>query len=642
MKLNKWVRWVLLPAAVLFLFFTLLFFTDNKYQTPPPYGDKGVLVLTEEDLSHNHRLFLIDGWLLTDERVTDQPTYIGEFSNLQRSDLSVPPHGAATYRLTLRYSGAPMEMAINFPQLFTNHTVTLDGQILSEGTGGAKVSFTLTPGDHLLTVNTLSQQGYYSGMYHPPVLAASEQLFLTVLIQCIAYSFAFFAPLVLALFTLVLWQSAKDQAAFWFGLLCCSFSLYVSYYFVRLLNLPIGTYWHLLQSLALYVLCFCVLHLMSLMGGIESRKSAVWSERILILTSAVLLLLALLIPHMNQALRLHGILTDLYYIFTFCSLLSLGFRGRKQISWEYRFTLLAGTAFGVGLLLNLFFSNYFEPILFFWQFEWCGLFLVVLFGAMMAARNKRILAENEAFSNHMEVLVKKRTEELSNLLRERKTFFAEMSHDLKAPIFAAQTFIQAIRENNTGVDAELLHYIDEVELKQQEMNRRVQGLNIFNKIDNITQPKEPISVCSLLEQAYKEYHMSAEVVSVHLIIEPPNMDGYLFAQPEKLHILLENLIFNALRATPRDGSITLSAELDNESSHLAISDTGSGIPHEDLPHIFERFYVGTDNKGSGTGLGLSIVKGIVEELDGEISVSSKRGQGSVFYVDLPLMKEEAE
>lgn len=639
MRYHKRALWILLSAAILGLFFTLLFFADNKYKTPPPYGRDGVIILTEADLSRNQPLFLIDGWLLTDERVTAQPTYIGEFSTLQRGDLSVSPHGAATYRLTLRYSGDPLEVMVSFPQLFADYSISMGEQVLSQGSGGARVSFTLTPGDHLLTVATLSQQGYYSGMYHPPAMAATGQLLVSVLVQCIAYGFAFFAPLALALFTLVLWRSGKDQAAFWFGLLCCSFSLYVSYYFVRLLSLPIGAYWHLLQSAAFYVLCFCVIRLTSLVGGVESRKTALWLERVLVPASAVLFVLALLIPYWNPALRLHGILTDLYYIFTFCGVLLLGLRSRKQTGWEHRFTLLACAAFGVGLLLNLFFSNRFEPILFFWQFEWCGLFLVVLFGAMMVARNKRILAENEAFSNRLEALVEKRTEELSNLLRERKAFFAEISHDLKAPIFATKAFVQAIRENNTGVDEELLHYIDAVEQKQQEMTRRVQGLNVFNKIDAITQPKEPVSVRVLLENVYREHHMSAEVGSVHLAVELPDADGFVFAQPEKLQILFENLILNALRATPCGGKITLAAELDEESCHLSLADTGSGIPYEELPHIFERFYVGKENTGSGTGLGLSIVKNIVEELGGEISVSSKSGQGTVFYIDLPLMRQ---
>lgn len=64
--------------------FSLLFYADNKYQTPPPYGKSGIITLNEQDLQRDNPVFLIDGWLLTDALVADKPTYIGEFSNLQR------------------------------------------------------------------------------------------------------------------------------------------------------------------------------------------------------------------------------------------------------------------------------------------------------------------------------------------------------------------------------------------------------------------------------------------------------------------------------------------------------------------------------------------------------------------------------
>ena len=104
MKQQKVVWWQpLIVMILLAVFFVLLFYADNKYQTPPPYGKSGIITLNEQDLKRNQPIFLIDGWLLSDDCVTDQPTYIGEFSNLQRGDLSVSPHGRACYQLTLRY-----------------------------------------------------------------------------------------------------------------------------------------------------------------------------------------------------------------------------------------------------------------------------------------------------------------------------------------------------------------------------------------------------------------------------------------------------------------------------------------------------------------------------------------------------------
>ncbi len=639
MRRNQIKKW--LPFAFTFLlagFFFLLFYADNKYQTPPPYGKNGIITLTEASLHGDRPLFLIDGWLLTDERNLKLPTYIGEFSNLQRGDKGISPHGRAVYEMTLRYTGRPMEVAMSFPSLFSLYTISLDGTVLSRGKGSAQISFTLAEGNHLLTVETVSKSGYYSGMYSPPALGNTKAIFHTAFLQCIAYGIACFAVLTLTIFTWALWRQKKDTLALWFGALCCCFSVYMSYYFMRLLSLPLEEYWFLIQSAAFYGLSYCVLRLTVLSGGIEKQSFTQWLQRIMLTASVLLLLLAVFIPEFPWAVWLHGILTNYYYIFTFCMVLLLVLRSGQALSGEQLFTRLACIAFGGGLLYNLFASNLFEPILFFWQFEWCGLILVLLFGAMMVSRNKRILAENEEFRAHLEDLVEQRTSELKNLLQERKAFFADMAHDLKAPVYAAGSFIQAIRAHNTGVDTELLRYIDLVEQKQQEMARRVQGLTVFNQMDEMSEPYVTVSVKTLLEEVYHAHHMAAEVQSIYFMTEPPEVDGFLIAQPRKLEILFENLIVNALKFTSPGGKITLSATIDEEGCHLSVADTGCGIAPEDVPHIFERFYMGKENRGTGSGLGLYIVKSIVEELEGEIYVSSKVGQGTIFFIDLPLAR----
>ncbi len=107
--------WLEPLAAFMMLtaFYILLFYGDNKYQSPPPYGKSGIITIDEGDLDGKRPLFLIDGWLLTDERVKDMPTYIGEFSNLQRGKTTVSPHGEARYRLILRYEGAPRVVSVD-------------------------------------------------------------------------------------------------------------------------------------------------------------------------------------------------------------------------------------------------------------------------------------------------------------------------------------------------------------------------------------------------------------------------------------------------------------------------------------------------------------------------------------------------
>lgn len=110
MKQQKSLWLTLAVLIVLAVFFAIFFYVDNKYETPPPYGESGAIDINAQDLKCHNPIFLIDGWLLTDERVVDKPTYIGEFSNLQRGDLAVSPHGKASYRLVLHYDGEPVHL----------------------------------------------------------------------------------------------------------------------------------------------------------------------------------------------------------------------------------------------------------------------------------------------------------------------------------------------------------------------------------------------------------------------------------------------------------------------------------------------------------------------------------------------------
>ncbi|MDE5587617.1 MAG: HAMP domain-containing histidine kinase [Acetatifactor sp.] len=186
-----------------------------------------------------------------------------------------------------------------------------------------------------------------------------------------------------------------------------------------------------------------------------------------------------------------------------------------------------------------------------------------------------------------------------------------------------------------GVDSELQGYLDQAQGKLWEMTRRLQGLSTINALDKIEGEWVRISVQGMLSEIYAVHHGEAEVRSVYLFVEPPKQDVFLKAQPEKLDKLFENLFYNALRATPPNGSITVSAQTENGKIRVTVADTGCGIPKEELPFIFQRFYVGANNKGNGTGLGLYIVHGIVTELGGTISVSSIVGKGTKFVMEFP-------
>jgi signal transduction histidine kinase len=128
-----------------------------------------------------------------------------------------------------------------------------------------------------------------------------------------------------------------------------------------------------------------------------------------------------------------------------------------------------------------------------------------------------------------------------------------------------------------------------------------------------------------------------------LTYDAPESDVYISADLQRLKQLLLNLLDNAIKYTDVRGSVTLGLKVEDHEAVMTVSDSGRGIPPEDLPHIFERFFrrsrTTSDRSASGFGLGLSIVKWIVDSHGGQISAASEVGQGTTFTVRFPLLAE---
>lgn len=177
------------------------------------------------------------------------------------------------------------------------------------------------------------------------------------------------------------------------------------------------------------------------------------------------------------------------------------------------------------------------------------------------------------------------------------------------------------------------------------MSELVQGMMQLAQADlNVAQKHEPIEMGALLAGIADEFTPQAALKAQALQFDPHGFPAYVQGDTLQLKQLFRNLVGNAIKYTPQGGTVILSAHVKAEGICVEVRDTGLGIPADDLPFVFDRFYRARNGKHSeveGNGLGLAIVKSIVEQHGGQVSVESAEKKGSCFSVTLPrLAKQE--
>jgi two-component system, OmpR family, sensor kinase len=226
---------------------------------------------------------------------------------------------------------------------------------------------------------------------------------------------------------------------------------------------------------------------------------------------------------------------------------------------------------------------------------------------------------------------------IEELFRSQQRFVADMSHELRSPLTTIRGNLDLLRrgafENNQERDASLAA----IDSESARMQRMVQDLLLLAQADaGVELRKQPIELDTLLLDVYRQARMMANGVKVSLGCED---QAQVLGDPDRLKQLFINLIDNAIKYTPNGGEVKLSFERDTEWVRVAVADTGAGIPEQDLPKIFDRFYrvdKARSRENGGAGLGLAIVKWVVDAHGGKIDVESQRGKGTIFTVWLPL------
>lgn len=238
-------------------------------------------------------------------------------------------------------------------------------------------------------------------------------------------------------------------------------------------------------------------------------------------------------------------------------------------------------------------------------------------------------------------VIRDKTEE-TKLEKLKSDFIANVSHELRTPIAMLQGYSEAIIDGVVTTEEERIDMIRVIYDESQRMSRLVTDLLDLARMESghMTLYKEDVPFVAVIERMTHKFDQTAKEKHVHLQIETDFSDETLISIDEdRIEQVLTNLIDNAIRHTPADGSVTVSMENEQNFAKIQIKDTGQGIPQDDLPYVFERFYKAdkarTRSK-SGTGLGLAITKNIVEAHNGRITVDSVEQQGTTFTFYLPL------
>ena len=229
-------------------------------------------------------------------------------------------------------------------------------------------------------------------------------------------------------------------------------------------------------------------------------------------------------------------------------------------------------------------------------------------------------------------------------VRARDELVAVVSHDLRNPMTVISMLCgmmqKAFSSDGTHTSRRISSAIDTMQQAAARMNVLLEDLLDTSKIEagRYTVKPVPLDVSQILEEAYALLAPLAQEKGVDLSFNAePGLQ--INADPERLFQVLSNLIGNAIKFTPRQGKIGISAMSNGEEIVFAVRDSGEGIAPDQLPHVFDRYWTLTENNPTGSGLGLYITQGIVKAHGGRIEAESELGRGSEFRFTVPKVTQ---
>ena len=251
------------------------------------------------------------------------------------------------------------------------------------------------------------------------------------------------------------------------------------------------------------------------------------------------------------------------------------------------------------------------------------------------------IAPNESVVSAVIVVVRDVTK-LHKLELSRREFVSNVSHELRTPITTIKSYTETILDSEDMPMETARRFLEVVRSEADRMTRLVFDLLELSRLDydNSSMPKEKFDLKLLLENIVSKLAFEADSHEHKLSLAFAGKMDLFFGNRDRIEQVITNIIVNAVKYTPNGGEIKVSAGQIYGNFYVKVKDNGIGIPEEDLPHVFDRFYrvdKARSRSSGGTGLGLAIAKEIVNAHNGDIKITSEKGKGTEVTLRFPVV-----
>ncbi|MEQ9375151.1 MAG: response regulator [Imperialibacter sp.] len=591
-------------------------------------------------------------FVASEARYVTQVSYWNTHKELKEK---LPAFGYATYRLVVE-STQDYRIAIEIPGFNLSYALFLNGELISgdgvvsDSKGSYVPDWTVSmktvmlhEGENEIVVQVANFDHSNGGFFKPIIIGDPDILpherDLNLIIETFNIGGVF---LIGCFFVGLFFYLGEDKSFLFYGLFVIMYALYISNYGQYVfgtvfpavparIKLKI-TYLTMYLAWLFYTLFLCELFR-------EDFHKIV--SRIALIIAVPLCLSALVLPMSIYTLTLvpFSVVALVYIIYGFY--ITLVARVRKRGGSLSIFVGLALCTLAIMIL-----SAYHYNLILTRPNAISMLFTATFFVMSFAFAEKIGKAFSSAKALQLETASQKReieiqAKELKQLDEAKSRFFANISHEFRTPL---TMIFGPVRELLLTVhDSRPRKYLQTIQNNASRLLKLVNQILELAKLDAGHQMlvKEYVDVSKFINETVESFQLEAKSNSIKLLLRASDqISGW--TDPDALEKIVLNLLSNAFKFTPGGGTIALTLSLEGTKARIDVEDTGNGIPQDQLPFIFDRFYHTESDKQASSGIGLSLVKALVDQLNGEITVESEPGVRTCFRLFLPLEKDETE